>query len=113
MKGRPVTGEELDRFLDAIPKVVTVPEFVDGWRHLVEGLWLSGLRLDEAMLLHWESDRNLRPDFTGRRPMFRIQAAAEKGRQFRLLPMTPDFYEFLQKVPMNQRRGFAFNPLIG
>ncbi len=111
MKGRPITGEELDRYLLAVPKVITIPEFVDSWKHLIRGLWLSGLRLDETMRLHWTSDENLCPDFSRRRPMFRIQAQAEKGRQFRMLPITPDFAGFLMETPVQDRRGFVFHPL--
>lgn len=110
MKGRPITAEEFDRFLATIPKHVANKEFLPGWVHMARGLWLSGLRLEEAMLLHWTSQRHLSPDFSHKRPMFRIQADSEKARTFRLLPMTPDFAAFLNETPPEQRRGFIFNP---
>jgi integrase len=109
MKGRPITEEEFDRMIACVPKLV-LPEHVEGWRHYLRGLWFSGLRLEESMKLHWTNDRELMVDFTGRRPMFRIQAEHEKGRKFRLLPMTPDLAELLQSTPKQERHGFVFNP---
>jgi integrase len=124
MKGRPITGEEFERLLAGLSKVGTrapgkdpsrlkplLEEFIPGWIHFTRGLWLSGLRLEESMKLHWTSDRELGLDFTGRHPMMRIQGAHEKGKRFRLLPITPDFAEFLQQTPQKARHGFVFNPL--
>src|SRR5262249_24688863 len=51
-------------------------------------------------------------DLTGRHPRFRIYAEAEKGRQDRLLPMTPDFAECLLKASRREGTGFVF-PLAG
>lgn len=109
-KGRAITGEEFDRFLQAVPKIITVPEFVPGWEFLARGLWWSGLRIEEAMLMEWDNDEFLRPWFDGRRPQFRIEAIGEKGRQFRFLPMAPEFADMLQQIPEAERRGFVFNP---
>ena len=47
-------------------------------------------------------------DLTGRRPRFRIYAESEKGRRDRLLPITPDFAEFLLKTPSRERAGLVF-----
>jgi len=111
MKGRPITREEFDRMVAAVPKCDRIPEEArQEWTWFLNGLWLSSLRIDEAMRFHWTSDRNLCPDFTGRRPMMRIQAASEKGKTYRMLPITPDFAEFLSRVPEQNRRGFVFNP---
>lgn len=113
MKGRPITLEEFERFQMEIDKTDHVfHQYRPGWKAFAEGLWLSGLRLEEAMELHWTDDRRLCVDLSHRRPMLRIQAAAEKGRTFRLLPITPDFAEFLGKTPIENRRGFVFNPLV-
>lgn len=113
MKGRPITTEEFDRILAGVDKHTDIiqPQFAASWRHYLRGLWLSSLRLEESMKLHWTSDKELCVDFTHRRPMFRIQAASEKGRKFRLLPMTPDFAKFLDETPKSKRHGFVFNPL--
>lgn len=84
---------------------------VESWYHLLRGLWLSGLRLGEAVNLHWTDERKLCVDLTGRRPMFRIRAEAEKGNKDRVLPLSPEFAEFLLTTPEDERHGYVFNPL--
>ena len=71
---------------------------------------MSGLRLSESLELTWDDDRKLRADFDGRRPMLRIPASPEKGHKDRLLPMSPEFAEFLDTVPDYERRGRVFQP---
>jgi integrase len=46
MKGRPITAEEFDRLIAAVPKVR--PHDAAQWERLLRGLWLSGLRLGEG-----------------------------------------------------------------
>ncbi len=111
MKGRPITAEEFDRMKDAVKKSEMACGCFDEWMHFIKGLWLSGLRLDEAMLLHWTDCTHLAVDFSHRRPMFRIRSASDKGGKDRLLPMAPDFAEFLKQTPMKDRHGLVFNPL--
>jgi integrase len=82
------------------------------WERLLRGLWLSGLRLGEAINLTWDDDTKLTVDLSGRRPMFRIRAAMEKGNRDRVLPMTPDFAAMLQDTPKAKRTGPVF-PLLG
>lgn len=107
MKGRPITREEFER-LQAQTVAVVGAELAADWANDLEGLWWSGLRLGEATILHWWDDRQLAVDLTGRRPMFRIQAASEKGGRFRMLPMAPEFAEWLQRQPEDRRSGFVF-----
>jgi integrase len=109
MKGRPITGEEFERILSKVPDVVGNDRSAS-WRFLLNGLWLCGLRLGEALELWWDRDDMLSVDFSGRFPMLRIRAESEKGNQDRLLPMTPDFAEFLQSVPEEERTGRIFQP---
>jgi integrase len=139
MKGRPITGEEFDRMLakveaglladratDDKPKRITAKGLAayrqrqreaaaigaESWRYLLKGLWLSGLRIGEAMELHWERQDRLRVDLQpGEHPMLQIPGALEKGNQDRLLAMAPEFAEFLSQTPPDQRKGFVFNPL--
>lgn len=85
---------------------------VPSWHRLLQGLWLSGLRLGEALNLSWDDETKILVDFTGRRPMFLILAELEKGGQDRILPMTPDFAEFLQATPESERVGPVF-PIVG
>ena len=46
---------------------------------------------------------------SGRHARLRIQAEAEKGNKNRILPMTPDFAEFLRTTQASLRRGAVFN----
>ena len=42
MRGRPITAEEFDRMLAAVPKVR--PHDAPAWDRYLTGLWWSGLR---------------------------------------------------------------------
>lgn len=107
MKGRPVTGEEFDRLLAAIPDVITDEPRQEAWRFLLRGLWWSGLRLGEALELSWEGS-GLVLDLTGRRPMLRIPAGSEKGHKDRLLPLAPEAAALFQSIPECDRTGHVF-----
>ncbi len=111
MRGRPITAEEFDRMLAAVPAVVENAA-APSWRFYLRGLWASGLRLNESLSLSWED----RPgvivvDLGARRPMLRIPAEAQKANRDELLPITPEFATLLQSVPEDQRRGRVFKLL--
>jgi integrase len=122
MKGRPITREEFERMLAAVPKALrgrnsrkkqpvdAKPAVIRSWRHYLEGLWRSGLRLEESLELCWDRNDKLSVDFSGKRPMMRIPAELEKGNKDRLLPVAPEFAEFLLATPKAKRTGFVFNP---
>jgi integrase len=131
MKGRPITTEEFERMLAAVPKVVAPKPakkkddpanpaaksdeaIVESWKHYLRGLWLSGLRLGESLALEWSGSKPgaILVDFSHKRPMLRIPAEAEKGNKDRLLPMAPEFAEFLAATPGVERRGRVFK-LVG
>lgn len=104
MKGRPITAEEFDRMLaKAQDGDAETP-----WSHLLRGLWWSGLRLGEALSLHWTEDSRICVDLGGRRPMLFVRGQAEKGRKNRRLPIAPEFAEMLQAVPEASRTGYVF-----
>ena len=119
MKGRPIKGEEFERMLAAVPKVVDAnrdedddsPPRSPSWEHFLRGLWLSGLRLGESLELCWDRDDKLCVDLSGKRPMLRIPAELEKGHKDRLHPVAPEFAEFLFATPETQRTGYVFNPV--
>ncbi len=106
MRGRPITTEEFDRILAAVKKVRSSD--VAAWRHYMHGLWLSGLRLSESLKLTWDFEGEIIVDLSGRHPRLRIYAEAEKGHQDRLLPMTPDFAEWLLATKESKRTGLVF-----
>ncbi len=113
MKGRPITLEEFERMLDNVENVVG-SEVADSWKQLLRGLWFSGLRLSEALGLYWDKadcpgGKCLEVEMSGRRPMLVIPAALDKANKERLLPMAPEFAEFLQAIPDDDRTGPVFN----
>jgi integrase len=109
MHGRPITAEEFERMLRAVPAVRKSDP--DVWTPYLTGLWLTGLRLEESLILSWDPDEPFSVDLSGRRPRFRIYAEAQKRRKDELLPMTPDFAEFLLKTPQAERSGRVFKLL--
>jgi integrase len=111
MRGRPITLEEFERMLSATPKVVENAA-AETWKFYLTGLWASGLRLAESLTLQWDdAPDSIVVDLTGRRPMLRIPAEAEKGHTDRLLPITPEFATLLQGVAERDRRGRVFKLL--
>jgi site-specific recombinase XerD len=108
MKGRAVTTEEFERMLKVIP-IVVENAAAESWKFYLRCLWASGLRLTESLTLRWDEEPGaIVVDQSGRRPMLRIPADAEKGNQDRLLPITPEFATLLQSVPQHERRGRVF-----
>ena len=108
-KGRAITGEEFDRLLAAVPKVIKEGR-AESWLFYLRGLWWSGLRLAESLELWWDREDRLCVDLTGRRPMLRIPGRLEKGKRDRLLPIAPEFAELLLSVPEDRRTGRVFDP---
>jgi integrase len=109
-KGRAPTEEEFKRILNAVPEIVGSTR-ADSWSHLIKGLWWGGLRLGEALELWWDRSDKLRIDLTGERPVLHIPAELEKGHQDRVLPIAPEFAEFLLNTPPHERTGRVFRPM--
>jgi integrase len=111
-KGRPINAEEFDRMIAAVPKVIRDAAAEPSWVRLLRGLWLSGLRLDEALHLSWDDPTSIRVDLDGGFPALIIPAAREKGRKDRVIPIVADFAEMLQQTPAEDRHGRVFR-LVG
>lgn len=111
-RGRAISGEEFDRMLAAVPKVVGDAASAS-WTFFLRGLDASGLRLAESLALRWDdAPEAIVVDYSGRYPMLRIPAEAEKGDTHRILPMAPELAHLLDSVPVDQRKGRVFK-LIG
>lgn len=106
-KARPITAEEYERLLAVVPAVR--PHDAPAWQRLITGLWLSGLRIGEAVRLSWDPDAPFAIDLTGKFPAFTIDAEAQKGRRDERLPLTPDFGKWLlENTPEAERTGPVF-----
>ena len=88
------------------------PAAIASWWFYLQGLWHSGLRREESLDLHWtDRTRLCVEDLDCDRPMIWIPGGKEKGNRDRVLPMAPEFAEFLREVPQGRRHGYVFNPL--
>lgn len=122
MKGRPITPTEFKRMLNAIPDVIKINDkheagkekkaiVVESWKFYLRGLWFSGLRLTESLILSWDNEEGLLVDLHSHKyPMLRIRAEAEKGNKDRLMPIVPEFTEFLLSVPESGADRFCLQP---
>jgi integrase len=110
MKGRAISGEEFDRILAAVPAIVG-DQRAASWCHLLNGLFLSGLRLGEAVDLWWDRDDRLCVLENDGELAILVHADLEKGNEDRTLPIAPDFQDFLRRVPETERSGRVFRPI--
>ncbi len=110
-KGRPLTDKEFVALLRAVKPVVGRAA-AKSWRRLLIGLWLSGLRLGEALELSWDDQSRIWIDTVSSEfPLLGIAAEAEKGFQNRLMPLTPDFGRWILKTSSERQTGLVF-PLV-
>jgi integrase len=106
MKGGAVVAEQFERMIAAVPKIR--PKDAPEWQRFLTGLWLSGLRLSEAVALSWDDSALFAVDLSGHHPRFRIKGEAQKSGRDELLLMTRDFAEFLLRTPEAERAGRVF-----
>ena len=111
MKGRPITAEEFDRMIEQVKEPYLLREQHEGWKHLLLGLWWSGLRLEESLGLWWDRLDRISIDLTSGRPLLRIPAEKEKGNRDRLYPVATEFAEMILAVPAIDRHGPFFTVL--
>lgn len=107
MRGRPLTVEELERLQMQVQRHSKTSGFAAGWSHLLEGLWLSGLRISEAMQLHESRPDCHRPiGLDGKRPAIAF-LSSQKNRRDQIVAITPDFADFLRRT--KTVGGYYFN----
>lgn len=110
MRGRPITKSEFQEMLNAIEKVVG-KEAKDSWDYVLRGLWESAFRIDELMHVSWDLPGTIRPIWEeGQLPILEIPAAMQKNDTHERIPMLPGFEALLLETPVNERRGWVFNP---
>ncbi len=109
MKGRPITDAEFQKMLDKTPEAVG-EEVAASWKYYLTGLWWSGLRLGESLQLYWDDDTKLCVHVDAGEVFLRIPAELEKGHKDRLLPVAPEFADFLLSTQECERTGPVFQP---
>ncbi|TWT33844.1 Tyrosine recombinase XerC [Posidoniimonas corsicana] len=109
MRSRPITSEEYERILMTVAKVR--PHDAEVWRRFLQGLWHSGLRVDELRRLSWEPAAELSIDTSHEFPLIRMLASGHKSRRDEFQPVTREFWNLIATAPPN-RRGYVF-PLPG
>lgn len=108
MKGRPITGEEFDRMLVAVPRVVG-KDSADSWKLLLRGLWTSGLRLGEALALRWDHvPGGVSVALNGQKSVLRFEASAQKSGKAQVVALAPEAVNLL--LPHQSDTGFVFTP---
>jgi integrase len=94
-KGRPITNEEFVKMLRGTASVVGIPA-ARSWRRLLIGLWLSGLRLEEALALRW-NDENAALSLDTSRDMPLLVIRQQKSNREQICPLTKDFGTWVMK----------------
>jgi integrase len=108
MKGRPIVGEEHDRMLLAVPKLVEAVD-VELWQRFLTGLWWSGLRLSEALRLSWDASEPIAVIMQpGYHPAIRFALGSQKAKRAELVAIAPEFAEMLEATPETERHGRVF-----
>jgi len=131
-KGRAICAEEFERMLAVLPLVVTDvgrrrkdAKLTDeekqptgqemlitkSWKPVLLGLWWSGLRLGEAVALSWENDAPISVSMGGKYPALRIMSEGQKSGREEMLPLVPEFCDFLEAIPEAERHGRVFRPM--
>lgn len=111
MKGRPIGGEEVDRLLAAVPKVVG-DLAADSWRYLLRGVLASGLRLNELLNISWDISHTIQPIWRkGALPVLWFPAHLQKNKRKQEIPLCPWLERLLEETPRENRHGWIFNPM--
>lgn len=86
-------------------------EAAPSWQYLLNGLWASALRLEEAMHVSWDDPTYITPQWRkGRLPVLRIPATMQKNVTEEEIPLLPWFEQLLLETPEADRTGWVFRP---
>jgi integrase len=111
MRGRPITGEEFERMLETVPKVVGEGPAED-WRFAVKILWESGFRIADLLDFSWDNIERIHPVWPrrqGQHPTLVIPSSQKNGKNEEI-PLLPGLKKLLDTVPEERRVGFVVNP---
>ena len=111
MKGRPITPDEFDRMLEAVPSVVG-KESATSWRFALHVLWESAFRVSDLMDFSWDDERHIHPVWPKSRhehPTIIIPSTQKNGRN-QEVPMLPGLEELLSDIPKRDRTGWIVDP---
>lgn len=107
MRGKPVTEAGFAKITAACKE--ERPDDYKRFERYAEGLYLSGLRLEESLLVSWDDSSPLSINLSGQFPWLKIRSEVDKGNRDRLMPMAPEFARFLAQTPPAERRGLVFD----
>jgi integrase len=111
MRGRPITGEEFERMLETVPKVVGDGP-AEEWRFDLKILWESGFRIADLLDFSWDDITRIHPVWPrrqGQHPTLVIPSTQKNGKNEEV-PMLPGLQTLLGAVPQDRRTGFVANP---
>ena len=111
MRGRPITGEEFERMLEAVPKVVGEGP-AEEWRFALKILWESGFRIADLLDFSWDDIERIHPVWPrrqGQHPTLVIPSTQKNGKNEEI-PLLPGLKKLLDTVPEDRRVGFVVNP---
>ena len=110
MKGRPITGEEFERMLEATSTVVG-QDASAGWQFALKVLWESGFRLSELLEFSWDDDEKIHPIWANRNQQHStiIVPPSQKNGRSQEIPMLPGLSKLLLSVPEHNRNNFVVN----
>jgi integrase len=112
MRGRPITGEEFERMLAAVPKIVGDGP-AEQWRFALKILWESGFRIADLLDFSWDDITRIYPVWPlkqGQYPTIVIPSTQKNGKNEEV-PMLPSLRQLLESVPLPNRNGFVVNPM--
>lgn len=105
MKGRPLTEPEYRKMLATCHELYG--DAAGLWQRFLTLLWLSGLRLEEATRLSWETPPILINLEASPYPLMIIHAEGQKSRQDECVPLPPDLAAWLRMTPECDRCGLV------
>lgn len=136
-KGCALNDEQFERMLSKVEDVLTgkwvpsaklakrkskeppaprevAPASIEAWRQFLRALWLSGLRLSECLGLSWDADSPYHVYLDQGEAFFKFSGEHVKSGRDESLAAAPDFAEFLEQIPPEQRHGLVFKlPRLG